>query len=270
MEPILSIKDLTAGYGEADILHGVNLEIMAHEIVAIVGPNGAGKSTIFNAIMGLINIRGGDIRFKGRSLLKHPTEVLRDIGLTYPPQVSNVFPSLTVEENLIVGMPKAPLLTRRIDEVLALFPALKPLLSMRASQLSGGERQMLAFARGLVPDPSLMLLDEPSAALSPVLAGAIFGQVKQRSPSLPIGVLQEEHHPADLLRYLADLDADAYHPEAAIADAELIGRLREGGFAVNIFTVNDRSEQLRLFGLGATSVFTDFPDLTVIDVRRPR
>jgi neutral amino acid transport system ATP-binding protein len=193
MEPILSIKDLTAGYGDADILHGVNMEIMAHEIVTIVGPNGAGKSTIFNAIMGLINIRGGDIRFKGQSLLKHPTEGLRDIGLTYLPQVSNVFPSLTVEENLIVGMPKEPLLTTRIDEVLALFPALKSMLSMRASQLSGGERQMLAFARGLMPNPSLMLLDEPSAALSPVLAGAIFEKIVAINDSGKAIVLVEQN-----------------------------------------------------------------------------
>ena len=177
MNPLLSIKDLTAGYGDADILHGINMQIAEGEIVAVVGPNGAGKSTIFNAVMGLIDIRGGDIRFRGRSLQKYPTEKLRDIGLTYLPQVSNVFPSLTVAENLIVGMPKKPSLASRTDEVLVLFPALKPMLSMRASQLSGGERQMLAFARGLMPDPSLMLLDEPSAALSPLLAQAIFEKI---------------------------------------------------------------------------------------------
>ncbi len=193
MNPLLSIEDLTAGYGDADILHGISMQIAEGEIVAVVGPNGAGKSTIFNAVMGLIDIRGGEIRFRGRSLQKYPTEKLRDIGLTYLPQVSNVFPSLTVAENLIVGMPKQPSLRSRTDDVLGLFPALKPMLSMRASQLSGGERQMLAFARGLMPDPSLMLLDEPSAALSPLLAQAIFEKIVAINDSGKAIVLIEQN-----------------------------------------------------------------------------
>jgi len=177
MQPLLSIRNLTAGYGDANVLHGVTLQIMGREIVAIVGPNGAGKSTILNAIMGLIHIRAGDIEFKGKSLLGHRTETLREVGLTYVPQVNNVFPSLTVEENLILGMRKGALLRTRVDAVLFLFPALSSLLKLKAGQLSGGERQMLAFARGLMPDPALMLLDEPSAALSPALAQVIFAKI---------------------------------------------------------------------------------------------
>ena len=174
MEPLLSIIDLTAGYGDADILYGVSLEVLPGEIVAIIGANGAGKSTVLNAIVELINIRSGDIKFRGQSVLQHTTEALRDVALTYVPQASNVFPSLTVKENLSVGMPKSSSREARIDEILILFPALKSRLHMRAGKLSGGERQMLAFARGLMPDPYLLLLDEPSAALSPVLAQTIF------------------------------------------------------------------------------------------------
>lgn len=177
MEPLLRIGDLTAGYGEADILHGVNVAVMPGEIIAIVGPNGAGKSTVLNAVMGLITIRSGDIRFEGKSLVGRQTERMRDCGIAYLPQVGNIFPSLTVHENLIVGMPKGPPLSQRIAEIMELFPALRPRLGMRAGQLSGGERQMLAFARGMVSEPRLVLLDEPSAALSPVLAQAIFEKI---------------------------------------------------------------------------------------------
>lgn len=178
MEPLLSIIELTAGYGDADVLHRIQLEVHEGEMIAIVGPNGAGKSTVLNAIMGLITIRKGDIRFRGQSLLGRETESLRDLGISYVPQVANVFPSLSVEENIIVGMPKGPGLVARIDEIMAMFPALKTRLSMRAGELSGGERQMLAFARGLVSKPSLLLLDEPSAALSPLLAQAVFERIR--------------------------------------------------------------------------------------------
>ena len=174
---LLSVEDLHAGYGDVDVLHGISLHVAAGEIVAIVGPNGAGKSTVLNAIMNLLRIRGGDIHFKGESLIGRPTETLMGIGISYVPQVSNVFPSLTVYENLLVVAQKRATLISRVDETLALFPVLKPRLKMRAGALSGGERQMLAFARGLMSSPSLLLLDEPSAALSPLLTSAVFRKV---------------------------------------------------------------------------------------------
>jgi len=178
MEPLLSITGLTAGYGDGEVLHGLDMEVHAGEIIAIVGPNGAGKSTVLNAVMGLINVHRGDIRFKGRSILRDGTESLRETGIAYVPQVRNVFPSLTVDENIVLGMRKGPDLISRVAGIMEMFPALKTRLHMRAGQLSGGERQMLAFARGLVSQPQLLLLDEPTAALSPLLSQAIFEKIR--------------------------------------------------------------------------------------------
>ena len=178
MEPLLRIEDLHAGYGDADVLHGVGLQLLPGEIVAIVGPNGAGKSTVLNAIMNLLQIRGGDIFFKGQSIRRRPTETLIDAGISYVPQVANVFPSLTVQENLLVGAPEKQRREERRIDILSLFPVLAEKMKMWAGGLSGGERQMLAFARGLISGPCLLLLDEPSAALSPVLAAAIFEKVQ--------------------------------------------------------------------------------------------
>jgi neutral amino acid transport system ATP-binding protein len=178
MEPLLRIENLHAGYGDADVLHGVGLHLLPGEIVAIVGPNGAGKSTVLNAVMNLLQVRRGEIFFQGQSIRRRPTEALKDDGIAYVPQVANVFPSLTVQENLLVGTPKNQRSGDRLREVLSLFPVLAEKMKMWAGGLSGGERQMLAFACGLISGPRLLLLDEPSAALSPVLAAAIFEKVR--------------------------------------------------------------------------------------------
>jgi neutral amino acid transport system ATP-binding protein len=178
MQPLLEIETLHAGYGDADVLHGISLHVLPGEIVAIVGPNGAGKSTVLNAVMNLLHVRRGEIRFQGDSIRGRETETLKDIGVAYVPQVANVFPSLTVQENLLVSAPKGQRMADRMREILSLFPALAEKMKMWAGGLSGGERQMLAFARGLISGPRLLLLDEPSAALSPVLAGAIFEKVR--------------------------------------------------------------------------------------------
>ena len=178
MEALLRIEGLHAGYGDADVLHGVGLDVAAGEIVAIVGPNGAGKSTVLNAVMNLLQIRSGDILFRGQSIRGKPTETLKDAGISYVPQVANVFPSLTVQENLLVGAPKGQRLAERLKDIRSLFPVLAEKMKMWAGGLSGGERQMLAFARGLISGPRLLLLDEPSAALSPALAASIFEKVK--------------------------------------------------------------------------------------------
>ena len=178
MQPLLEIEALHAGYGDADVLHNISLHVLPGEIVAIVGPNGAGKSTVLNAVMNLLQIRKGEIRFQGGSIQNRETETLKDIGIAYVPQVANVFPSLTVQENLMLCGHKGQRLADRLKDILSLFPVLVEKMKMWAGGLSGGERQMLAFARGLISGPRLLLLDEPSAALSPVLAAAIFGKIQ--------------------------------------------------------------------------------------------
>lgn len=178
MPHLLEIHELVGGYGDADILHGISLYVDEGEVVTIIGPNGAGKSTVLKAIMGLLKVRGGNIRFRGASLLGQPTEVLIDRGIAYVPQVNNVFPSLTVYENLLLfSRKKRSDFKTQFGRILNIFPALRSKLPMRAGLLSGGERQMLAFARALVTGPALMLLDEPTAALSPLLAEQIFQKI---------------------------------------------------------------------------------------------
>jgi branched-chain amino acid transport system ATP-binding protein len=188
--PLLELKQLRGGYSEVDIIHGIDLRVLPGEIVTIAGTNGAGKSTLVKALLGLLPRVHGEIHLQGRAITKLSAEDRFDAGLAYVPQVANVFPSLTVKENLLVvrGVPD---LKRRMDAVLADFPALADRLLQHASNLSGGERQQLAFARALMPSPRIMVLDEPTAALAPSLVGKVFEMV-QRLPASGIGVLMVE------------------------------------------------------------------------------
>lgn len=176
MTALLEIRQVTGGYGESDILNGVTLSLMAGEIVTVAGTNGAGKSTLAKAIVGLLPRVGGEIRFEGTSLLGVPTERRAALGVAYVPQVSNIFPSLSVQENLAVVMgvakPRA-----RMEELFAAFPALARRRRTRAGSMSGGERQQLAYARALMTRPRLIVLDEPTAALSPALVAESFGRI---------------------------------------------------------------------------------------------
>jgi ABC-type branched-subunit amino acid transport system ATPase component len=176
---VLEARDLVAGYGEVDILHGVSIAVHRGEMVTVIGPNGAGKSTLLKAIFGLLPLRGGAVFVSGRELSgKSPNELVRE-GLSYVPQVDNVFPSLTVQENLQMGaFVRSDGVAERMDEVYALFPDLARRKGQNAGKLSGGQRQMLALARALMLDPSLLLLDEPSAGLSPLMVGAIFERIQ--------------------------------------------------------------------------------------------
>ena len=178
----LSVEDLVAGYSaEVDILNGVSVRLAEREIVAVVGPNGAGKSTLLKAIVGLVKPKRGRVRLAGRSLdgLK-PSAVAR-LGVAYVPQRDNVFPSLTVAENLEMGLAAAleKPLAPRLEAIYALFPRLAERRRQRVATMSGGERQMVAMARALVPEPSVLLLDEPSAGLAPALVDLIFEQVQE-------------------------------------------------------------------------------------------
>lgn len=173
---LLEIEKLVAGYGEVDIITGIDLVVGSNEIVSIVGTNGAGKSTLAKAIMGLVPRCRGRMSFCGRDLLASRTEDRIRFDIAYVPQVENVFASLTIVENLqvVVGVKDR---ARRIAEMLDIFPALAARRRLKAGALSGGERQQLAFARALMTRPKMLLLDEPTAALSPNLAEQVFGHI---------------------------------------------------------------------------------------------
>ena len=195
---MLKIENLHVRAGERDILKGLSLTLEPGEVHAIMGPNGAGKSTLVKALLGLLPRVAGTIHLGGRDITALSAEDRFDAGLAYVPQVANVFPSLTVRENLQVvrGVKN---LKQRMDEVLADFPALVERLPQPASNLSGGERQQLAFARALMPSPRIMVLDEPTAALAPSLVGKVFDMV-QKLPAAGVAVLMVEQRARQALQ----------------------------------------------------------------------
>jgi ABC-type branched-subunit amino acid transport system ATPase component len=175
---LLDVGDLVVGYGEAEILHGVSLSVPDGDLAALVGPNGAGKSTLVKAVVGLLRPSAGSIRFDGEEIAGLPTERLTKRGVVYLPQRDNVFRGMSVAENLkLAGHLKRTTRQRKIEDVLDLFPELTRLLSSMAGDLSGGERQMLAMARALVLEPRLLILDEPTAGLSPRVADLLFDKI---------------------------------------------------------------------------------------------
>jgi branched-chain amino acid transport system ATP-binding protein len=172
--PLLEIADLTAGYGELEVLHGVSLHVLPGEFVAVIGANGAGKSTLLRSLMGLVPARGA-IRFQGEDLLSQPPHRRATRRIAYVPEGRRVFPGLSVEENLLVGLYAAarPAGTA-LAEVYELFPRLRERRRQAARTLSGGEQQMLALGRALVLDPLLLVADEVSLGLAPVIVDRIF------------------------------------------------------------------------------------------------
>ena len=178
---LLRAQRVVAGYRpDSPILHGVSAEVRRGEVVTVIGPNGAGKSTLVKAIAGLVAVSDGSIRLDDREIANTPAHRLPAAGVAYVPQTGNVFGTLTVHENLRVGA--APLPRRaaagRFDAAYAAFPPLDAMRDRRANVLSGGQRQMLAIARALVPRPELVLLDEPTAGLAPKVAAEVFDMVR--------------------------------------------------------------------------------------------
>lgn len=176
----LVVSGLKKRYGGNWALSGVDLHVEPGELRAVIGPNGAGKSTLLKAMFGLVNIRSGTVKLKGEDITNMKAHQLVARGVGYVPQTNNVFPSLTIEENLEMGAFQAPAkFKERFEFVCELFPALKERRKQRAGSLSGGERQMVAMARALMTEPSVLLLDEPSAGLSPKLQDLVFIQAQQ-------------------------------------------------------------------------------------------
>jgi branched-chain amino acid transport system ATP-binding protein len=176
MNVLLSVRGLTAGYGGVPIIEGISLDVAEHEIAVIIGPNGAGKSTLLKSIFALTLVTAGAITFAGRDITQARTPELVPMGIAAVPQSRNVFPTLTVAENLDVGTYAAPPSDKSavLARVLALFPDLAEKLRQPAGELSGGQRQMVAIGRALMSEPRLLLLDEPTAGLSPAYLERIF------------------------------------------------------------------------------------------------
>ncbi|NIS61413.1 MAG: ATP-binding cassette domain-containing protein [Proteobacteria bacterium] len=176
---LLKVSNIFSGYGSTEILHGVSMHVEQDEIVTIIGPNGAGKSTLFKTIMGYLIPSAGNIVFSGEEVTKVEPNKKVEKGLAYVPQLENVFPSLTVQENLEMGgyARDSKAVKKGIERAYSVFPVLIEKRNKRGHTLSGGERQMLGMARALMTEPKLVLLDEPSAGLAPKVTEAVFDQI---------------------------------------------------------------------------------------------
>ncbi len=198
---LLSVESVFGGYGGGDILNGASMTVEDGQIVVIVGPNGAGKSTLMKAIFGLVGIHTGQIRLAGNAITNMSADRLVPLGLSYVPQERNVFPNLTVRENLEMGA-----YTRRddylddLEKVYEIFPPLKERRKQTAGSMSGGQRQMVAMGRALMVKPRLLMLDEPTAGLSPKFMDLIFERILAIN-KLGIGILMVEQNAKKALSF---------------------------------------------------------------------
>lgn len=190
----LELREIHGGYGGVDILTGVNLRVDAGEIVIVIGPNGAGKSTAMKSIFGLVNVRQGKIEFEGRDISRLRTEQIIRHGISFVPQTEHIFPTLSVDENLEMGaFIRSDDYSAQMERVYELFPMLRQRRRQTAGTLSGGQQQMVAMGRALMVEPRLLLLDEPTAGLSPAVIDEIF-EVIQQINKLGVSVLMVEQN----------------------------------------------------------------------------
>ncbi len=194
MTPLLDIQNLYSGYRGVDILKGIHLEVKQGQIVVIIGPNGAGKSTVLKSLFGLATIRAGKVLFQGSDITRLAAEQLVRRGICFVPQTNNVFPSLSVQENLEMGaFTRQDNYASQLERVYELFPPLKEKRRQAAGSLSGGQRQMVAMGRALMVEPQLLLLDEPTAGLSPLFIEQTFALLRDIN-RLGISILMVEQN----------------------------------------------------------------------------
>lgn len=201
-DALLSVVDVTAGYGDATVLFGASFDVREGEIVAIVGANGAGKTTLLSTVAGLVRPKAGQVVFRGRDLAQRPAHTRTEEGLALVPEGGRLFPFMTVRENLMLGAyaPRVRAdLERRYDEVTEIFPVLRERRDQEAGKLSGGERQMCAIARALMSRPTLLMLDEPSVGLSPLMVGRVFETVERLARSEGLTVVLVEQNVTEAL-----------------------------------------------------------------------
>jgi len=200
-ENLLELKNIKVHYGGVKALDGVDVYLDEGEIVALMGPNGAGKSTILKALFGLAPIESGNIFWRGEKIIPKSHEIV-ERGITFVPQGRQLFKSLTVLENLEMGgfNVSSSILKNRIEDVLDIFPDLRKKLKEKASDLSGGQQQMVAIARGLISDPKVLLLDEPSLGLSPKIVKEVFAKIKEINEKRRTAIMIVEHNLHSVLK----------------------------------------------------------------------
>ena len=190
---VLSLNNLHAGYGQTEILHDLSIHVEPNEIVAVIGPNGAGKSTAIKSVLGLLNIKSGTVSLNGTDITNTPAAQVVRLGISYVPQTQNVFVNLSVTENLEMGAwTRSGGIPEQLEEMFSLFPDLAEKRNQAAGSLSGGQRQMLAMAKALMVDAKILLLDEPTAGLSPKYRGEIFSTIQKiKSTGVPILIVEQ-------------------------------------------------------------------------------
>ncbi len=216
---LLELREVISGYGNLDILHGVDMEVDNGEIVCIIGPNGAGKSTVLKTIFGLLKPKGGTIFFAGEQIKGIDPHRLIRKGISFVPQDKNVFPSLTVEENLAMGAYTRPNMVEKGKElVFSRFPSLYDRKDIRACYLSGGERKLLAIGIALMLEPALLLLDEPSMGLSPKYKKALFDKIAEiNQGGTPILIVEQNAYKALKIShrgYVLDMGKNKFQGES--------------------------------------------------------
>ena len=232
---ILKAENITAGYGELDILQDVHIQVESGTIVTIIGPNGAGKSTFLKTVFGILKPREGKVVLNDEDITAlNPDKVARK-GMSYVPQVENVFPTLTIQENLEMGaFIRDDDYSKRLEEIYELFPVLKGRKKHKAGHLSGGQRQMVAMGRALMVDPQVLLLDEPSAGMAPIIVADIFEKITEINET-GVSMIIVEQNARDALKmahhgYVLAMGKNVLDDagDALLANEE-VGRLYLGG-----------------------------------------